>query len=117
METLTGEMLDAVVAETQSLPAELLKAYRHPPGRKPSASLLQIRDALSELDDATALLLVRDVVDVTVFQMIYLLGVGFKRDLSVDVSREGNRERLDGSGLHEDYRARVDPGGIPYSES
>ena len=108
-------MLDALVIETQSLPAELLTAYRNPPGRKPSEISLRLRDALAQIDDATALMLIRDVVDAAAFQMVYLLGAGFKCDLCLDVSRDGNRERLDGSALHEDYRARVDPGGIPYS--
>lgn len=114
MTTLTGEMLDALVIESQSLPAELLKAYRNPPGRKPTESALRIRDALADMDDATALLLLRDAVDAAVFQMAYLLGAGFKSNLSVDISREGNRERLHGSALHEEYRARVEPGGIRY---
>ena len=69
MTTLTGEMLDALVIESQSLPAELLKAYRNPPGRKPTESALRIRDALADMDDATALLLLRDAVDAAVFQM------------------------------------------------
>lgn len=112
MTTLTGEMLDALVIESQSLPAELLRAYRNPPGRKPTDSVLQIRDALAEMDDATALLILRDAVDAAVFQMVYLLGAGFKSDLSVDIGRDGNRERLHGSALHEEYRARVEPGGI-----
>ncbi|PLK22887.1 hypothetical protein C0V72_12510 [Porphyrobacter sp. TH134] len=105
-------MLDAMVIESQSLPAELLGAYRNPPGRKPNESVLRIRDALVNTDDATALLLLRDVVDAAVFQMVYLLGAGFKSNLSVDISRDGNRERLDDSALHEEYRARVEPGGI-----
>lgn len=115
MTTLTGEMLDALIVESQSLPEELLRAYRNPPGRKPTESVLRITDALAKTDDATALLLLRDVVDAAVFQMVYLLGVGFKSNLSVDISREGNRERLHGSALHEDYRARVEPGGIRYN--
>lgn len=112
MTTLTGEMLDALVIESQSLPAELLRAYRNPPGRKPTESVMRIRDALGDTDDATALLLLRDVVDAAVFQLVYLLGAGFKSNLSVDISRDGNRERLNGSALHEEYRARVEPGGI-----
>lgn len=112
MTTLTGEMLDALVDESQLLPAELLGAYRNPPGRKPTESVLRIRDALADMDDATALLLLRDVVDAAVFQMVYLLGAGFKSNLCVDISREGNRERLHGSALHEEYRARVEQAGI-----
>lgn len=115
--TLTDEMLDALIIETQSLPFELLGTYRNPPGRKPSESLLRTRDALAGMNDATALLLIRGVVDAAVFQMVYLLGTGFKCNLSIDVSREGNRERLDDAVLHEDYRARVDPGGMPVSET
>lgn len=113
MTTLTGEMLDALVIESQSLPAELLRAYRNPSGRRPRESVLRIRDALSDTDDATALLLLRDVVDAAVFQMVYLLGAGFKSNLCVDLSREGDRERVLGSALHEEYRARVEPGGSP----
>ena len=116
MTTLMNEMMDAIVVETQSLPSELLKHYRNPSNRKPSEGRLQIRDALADMDDDTALLLVRHVVDAAVFQMVYLLGVGFKCDLSIDLNRAGNRERLDDSGLTEDYRLRVDPGGIPYRE-
>ena len=112
MTTLSGEMLDALVIESQSLPVDLLRAYRNPPGRKPNESVLRIRDALVNTDDATALLLLRDVVDAAVFQVVYLLGAGFKSNLSVDISRDGNRERLDDSALHEEYRARVEPGGI-----
>lgn len=113
MTTLTDEMLDALVIESQSLPAQLLKAYRDPPGRKPSEDVLRIQGALDDMDDATALLLLRDAVDASVFQMVYLLGAGFKNDISLDVSRGGNRERLHGSALHERYRARVEPGGRP----
>lgn len=114
MTTLMDEMLDALVIESQLLPAGLLEAYRNPPGRKPSESVLRIRGAFAEMDDATAMLLLRDVVDAAVFQMVYLLGAGFKSNLCVDVSRNGNRERLLGSALHEEYRARVEPGGVPY---
>jgi hypothetical protein len=116
MTTLMNEMMDAIVIETQGIPSGLLKYYRNPPGRKPSEGVLKIRDTLADMDDDTALLLIRDVVDSAVFTMVYLLGSGFKCDLSIDLNRAGNRERLDDSGLTEDYRLRVDPGGIPYRE-
>jgi hypothetical protein len=46
--------------------------------------------------------------------MVYLMGAGFKSGLNIELSRDGVRERLEAA-LQEDYRARVDPGGIPFA--
>ncbi len=113
MTKLSDEMLEAIVLEFQSMPKGLLQAYRNPPGRKPSALLLRLRDVIAHLDDEAAEALIRDVIDAAAFQMIYLMGAGFKVGLDLAISRGGEREHLSGSALHEDYRARMDPGGIP----
>jgi hypothetical protein len=116
MTTLTDEMLQAITLEIQSLPKGLLEAYRNPPGRKPSGTLLMLKGAIAHIDDETAEALIRDVVDAAVFQMIYLLGAGFKSDLKVEISRGDEREHLSCT-LHEDYRGYIDPGGAPHHQS
>ncbi|MEE4199534.1 hypothetical protein [Erythrobacter sp.] len=116
MSSLTDEMLRAVIIETETLSAGLLNSYRHPPGRKPSETQMRLRDALATLDDEVVEMLIRDVLDAAVFQMIYLMGNGFKSDLDVEISRGNEREQLM-SALYEDYRAYIEPGGVQYRKS
>lgn len=113
METLTAEMIEAIILEFQSMPGDILKSYRDPPGRKPNERLLCLRDSIAGIDDETLEALIRDVVDAAVFQMVYLMGAGFKSGLDLAVNRGDERESLKGAVLHEDYRARINPGGLP----
>jgi hypothetical protein len=117
METLTAEMIDAIASEFQSMPGDLLKFYRDPPGRKPSEHLLRLRNAIASIDDETMEALIRDVVDATVFQMVYLMGASFKSDLDLAISRGDEQESLRGTVLHENYRAHINPGGIPFKSA
>jgi hypothetical protein len=112
MKTLTADMIEAIILEFQSLPRELLTSYRSPPGRKPSEHLLRLQAATACIEDETLEALIRDVVDAAVFQMVYLMGAGFKSDLDLAVSREDMRESLRDVPLHEDYRAHINPGGL-----
>jgi hypothetical protein len=113
MGELTNEMLEAIIVETvDTLPSELLASYRNPPGRKPHEDLLRIHSAIADMDDAAAEMLIRDVVDGVVFLMLYLMGAGFKDALTVAISRGAESECLEGAVLHEEYRMRIEPGGL-----
>lgn len=113
MADLANEMLNAIIIETvDSLPADLLSSYRDPPGRKPSERLRQIHAAIADIDDANVEMLIRDVVDASVFQLTYLISAKFKEAGIVTTIRRGTlAEDLADSLLHEEYRMQIDPGG------
>jgi hypothetical protein len=113
MTTLTAEMIEAITSEFHAMPEELLASYRNPPGRRPSEHLLRLRDSIACIDDQTLEALIRDVVDAAVFQMVYMMGAGFKSGLDLAIIRGDEHESLKDAVLHEHYRAHINPGGLP----
>jgi hypothetical protein len=113
MANLPNEMLQAIIVETvDTMPEELLAFYRNPPGRSPHEHVRQIQTAIENIDDPTAKLLIRDVVDGVVFQLLYLIESEFKERRIETIIRQGSvSHELAGSALHESYRERIDPGG------
>jgi hypothetical protein len=113
MSELAEEVLEAIVHHTvDTLPDQLLGFYRDPPGRKPHDHVLRIRAALAGIDDAAAKELIRDVVDATVFSLLYLIDSDFRgRGVGTTISRGQDSCELNDSLLHEDYRMKVHPGG------
>ena len=96
-------------------PSELLSAMREPPVRNPAPSSLAVADAISSLDDASALTIIRSVLDSAYFSMFALMDAGFKNSgLRVQVASNG--ELWDSCDpaveLHDTYRDRVEPNGF-----
>lgn len=113
MADLVNEMLEAIIIETvDTIPEELLAYYRNPPGRKPHEHVCQIQTAIADMDDATATMIIRDIVDRVVFSMLYLIEAEFKNiRIKTTISRGAQSDNLTNYGLHEDYRELINPGG------
>lgn len=114
MADLADNILELLIAETtKSLPAELLSFYRNPPGRSPHPYALRIKEALGGIGDEAAIEFIRAIVDATVFSTLYLTDSNFRGEgIEITAALEGDRVRLSGSGLHERYRAKINPGGL-----
>lgn len=115
MAGLTDAILELFIVDTtESLPADLLSFYRNPPGRKPHPHSLRIKEALAGMSDEAAMETIRAVIDATVFNMLHLIDSEFRGEgIEIMASQGGDRVRLSGSGLHELYRTKVNPGGSP----
>ena len=112
MNDISLDAVDAVIQETRIIPEELLRFYRDLPGRSPSEHSKNVSRILSSLSDEEAIILIRDVVDSTVFSMLHLLDLSFKdRHIQVTFTRQQDPEAVSFGSLLDTYRERVDPGG------
>lgn len=116
-EHLCDAVVEAIIIDIiRTLPQGILAGYKKPPGRAPSDLSKRLSLIVSKLDDEDAYELIRDVVDASVFTILYLLDNNFK-DLAVEtVFRRNEEECLPAQcSLLEKYRMRIDPGGIEYT--
>lgn len=116
-DVLHEEITDAIVTDIVArLPEGLLKIYMSPPGRKPSADLMNISSLVHEIGSDKALMLIRDVMDTTIASVLGLIDLDFK-DSKIRISAEKvlpdtSAEETEFADL---YRYRVDPGGHVYT--
>jgi hypothetical protein len=109
---LDDEVLRVLIAEILGGTEKLVASMRQPPGRNPSPLSRKIAGVMAKLDDTEAMALVRDVQDVAVFRLCYLLENEFETGIEV-VFRSGEQSlSASKTHLHEKYRMRVDPGGV-----
>lgn len=113
-DNIEGVVISAICAETvETLPDTLLNYYRNPPGRRPGARVLSIKDNVAPLSDADVTEIVRDVVDQTVFSLLHLLDLEFKdKGIVVGFGRRDEAITATSRSLVELYREKIDPGGV-----
>jgi hypothetical protein len=95
-------------------PSSLLDGLREPSGRSPAPSSLVVADVLSSIDDASANVLVRSVLDAAYFSVLNLFDAGFKNSgVGVQIRTEDGDWISDSPtvNLHELYRNKVEPHG------
>ena len=117
---LESDTIDTIIIEIlTSLPPAVLDFYKSPPGRAPSDHTKQISTIFREMSDDRAILLIMDIIDRTIFSMLYLMDSDFK---SMNIKTTFNRfpdSITAGVGdvvLLDLYRARVNVGGFLHSE-
>lgn len=113
MNDINVEAVETIILETQIIPEQLVHFYRALPGMAPSAHSKAVGDILAKLKDEEAMVLIRDIVDSTVFSMLHLFDLSFKdRHIQISFTRQQNPESAPFGTLLDAYRERVDPGGI-----
>lgn len=113
MSNIEIEAVETIILRTKSMPEHLVQFHRALPGRAPSEHSKVISHILAKLSDEEAVLLIRDVVDSTVFSLLHLFDLGFKdRHIRVSFDRIHNPELAPFGTLLDTYRERVDPGGM-----
>jgi hypothetical protein len=95
-------------------PIDLLSAFRSPAGRNPAPSSLAVAEALSGIEDAQALPIIKAALDAAYFSVFNLLDSGMKNSgvrvrIDCDAGRWVSDEPT--AGLHDIYRDRVGPNG------
>lgn len=112
--SLCQEVILAIVRDIiETLPSDIYDFYESPPGRKPSDHSKRVSEIISSLGKDDALELVRGVVDMSVFSMLYLMDVEFKEhSIETMFRKEAKGETAMAGNLTEQYRLAVDPGGI-----
>ena len=113
-EDICNAVVDSIVTETvSSLPNDVLSFYRNLPGRKLSETSKKISRLLSNMDDQTALELIVDIVDRSVFSILYLIDNDFKdQKIGTVFTKESLASGPDDCRLVERYRDKVEPNGI-----
>lgn len=114
MTQVSEQVVSAIVSETvASLPEEIYRFYQNLPGRNPSIISKSIAGTLSQIDEIHAVELIRDIVDRTVFSILYLVDSGFK-DRMISTEFKSISGMQSDSHLVDTYRDQVDPGGVIY---
>src|SRR5687767_3960255 len=88
---LCEDLVSIITTETvKTIPHDLLSFYTNLPGRSPSQHSRKISDIVSSLDSSSAIELMRDVTDMTVFGILYLLDNRFKTSDIQVIFRRGD---------------------------
>ena len=116
--SLVDIAVEAIVAETVvALPDDILQFYRNLPGRRPSEHSLRLQGVLSKLTDEEARILIRDIVDSSIFSVLSLIDQGFKdRNIATSFTVTSSDDSPVMGRALEIYRQRVNPGGQITSE-
>ena len=111
---LISEIVSAIVSDVvETLPREIYKFYQKPPGRRPSDLSKRISNVVSGLSEQSAIEVIQDVVDRTVFSLLYLVDSEFKdHAISTSFKKHDEAEAVLAQQLVERYRSMVDPGGL-----
>lgn len=113
MNDISVEAVETMILEASIIPEELVRFYRALPGRSPSEHSKAVSHIIAKLQDEEAIVLIRDVVDSTLFSMLHLFDLDFKdRHIQVSFARQKNPDSAPFGILLDIYRERVDPGGI-----
>jgi hypothetical protein len=115
---VTRVAVNAIIEDiVRTLPIDILESYISPPGRRPAPSLLAISSTVREIGDDKTLALIKDVMDATIFSLLALIDAGFKGN-EVRVALVPWTGEADSFALRlvEEYRLRVDPGGVVVQE-
>ena len=110
---LTEAVIESIIAETiDFLPQDINEFYRNLPGRNPSDHSLRVQRVLNKLSEDEAIVLIRDIVDSSVFAILSIIDQGFKDKQIVTLVTKGpsGEQPLYGHAV-EAYRQRVSPGG------
>ena len=116
MTDVAGAFVDALIEDGYLLKAEeLLRAFKSPAGRSPSAETAAVAESASKLDEQDAVRLIRATLDAATFGFLSLLDADFKNsglhaslwigDSCLDTANANGR-------FHEAYRERIDPNGM-----
>jgi hypothetical protein len=110
---LTETVVESIIMETiDFLPQDINEFYRNLPGRQPSDHSLRVQKALNNLSEDEAIILIRDIVDSSVFAVLSLMDQGFKdKRIKTSFTKLPSGEQpLFGCAV-EAYHQRVSPGG------
>lgn len=112
MNDIDIDAIEAVILRTKTLPEQILHFYRDLPGMSPSDHSKEVADILEKLQDEEAIVLLRDIVDSTIFSLLHLFDLDFMdRHIHVSFTRQQNPDSAQFGMLLDAYRERVDPGG------
>jgi len=111
-------VVEAIIVETvATLPSGFLEFYKDLPGRKPSELSVRLAAAWMAVDEDDAIDMIRDVVDRTVFSMLYLIDARFKNlKIATSFDHADTSAEPFPTDLHNRYRQRVEPGGLIWRE-
>ena len=112
--TLLDDVISAVIADVLKPASESIYGfYEKPPGRRPSDQTKRISAAIALLEKQAAVEIIRDVVDRTIFSMLYLMDAEFKEYHIETIFRShADGKAVTAQQLLDRYRSKVDPGGI-----
>jgi hypothetical protein len=106
-------MITALIERTLTrLPGELTEMLRSPSGRNRGDYINQVSNLVADLSDENLLVLLKSIIDTTVYNVLYVLDDGLaQRGLRIELSELREPRDFSEPPLIERYRNLVEPGG------